>query len=285
MPSREVARAHICAHLFNLATPATSLLVVENVRQHLTNGIEPPRSRPAPYAEYRRLGDDWHKGRKHSNECRQFDRLNKLAAGWRDLDLQARRDLALALTELADRRRAKIGRFDSVVIADYQRAMRLHREILTGRWDGWFNQSHILALTDLNRIIAMLRENGIAAGREFQLDPRLVRPIDADLRVVLTWDDDAVDLNLIIQKPNGEGSSPIFDARTGGVHVDSSGYGPAEYVERKALKGRYEIDVIYVDTSGRALLGPTTARHDLHEFRAAGRTIETSEGPTRKRTR
>ena len=49
--------------------------------------------------------------------------------------------------------------------------MRLHREILTGPWDGWFDQSHILALTDLNRIIAMLRENGIAAGREFQLDP------------------------------------------------------------------------------------------------------------------
>ncbi|PYR25255.1 MAG: hypothetical protein DMF92_20880, partial [Acidobacteria bacterium] len=189
-------------------------------------------------------------------------------------DLQARRDLALALTELADRRRAKIGRFDSVVIADYQRAMRLHREILTGRWDGWFNQSHILALTDLNRIIAMLRENGIAAGREFQLDPRLVRPIDADLRVVLTWDDDAVDLNLIIQKPNGEGSSPIFDARTGGVHVDSSGYGPAEYVERKALKGRYEIDVIYVDTSGRALLGPTTARATI--FTNFGRPAERS---------
>src|SRR2546428_12001370 len=91
MPSREVARAHICAHLFNLATPATSLLVLENGRQHLTNGIEPPRSRPALYAEYRRLGDDWHKWRKHSNERRPFDRLNKLAAGWRGHILEASR--------------------------------------------------------------------------------------------------------------------------------------------------------------------------------------------------
>src|SRR2546425_2787323 len=90
MPSREVARAHICAHLFNLATPATSLLVLENVRQHLTNGIEPPRSRPALYAEYRRLGDDWHAWGKHSNECRQVDRLNKVGAGWWDHILETR---------------------------------------------------------------------------------------------------------------------------------------------------------------------------------------------------
>ena len=44
------------------------------------------------------------------------------------------------------------------------------------------------------------------------------------------------------------------------IHVDSSDYGPAEYLVRKALKGRYEIGVIYADTSGRTLLGPTTAR-------------------------
>ena len=101
-----------------------------------------------------------------------------------------------------------------------------------------------------------------------------MRPIDADLRVVLTWDDDAVDLNLIVGEPNGEESSQIFDTRAGSIHVDPSGYGPAEYVVRKALKGRYEIEVIYVDTSGRTLLGPTTARATI--FTNFGRPAERS---------
>ena len=37
---------------YRLATPATSLLVLETVEQYLRHGIEPPRSRTKLYAEY-----------------------------------------------------------------------------------------------------------------------------------------------------------------------------------------------------------------------------------------
>ena len=78
---------------YGLVTPATSLLVLETLEQHLTHQIAPPKSRPEMRAEYHRLIA----GFKHDRDRASQDKLERLVAQWQEHLAWWRRDFRVPL--------------------------------------------------------------------------------------------------------------------------------------------------------------------------------------------
>lgn len=97
---------------------------------------------------------------------------------------QSYRDLALVLSEQKE----------------FKRAMELLNQVVMDRWDRFY-KIEVIALMELNRIIPLARAEGI---EEFPIDSRLVRLLDVDIRIVLTWDADMTDIDLWVTEPSGE---------------------------------------------------------------------------------
>jgi len=122
----------------------------------------------------------------------------------------------------------------------------------------------VIALMELNRIIPLAREAGKT---EISLDRRLIKLLDVDVRIVLTWDADNTDVDLWVTEPSGEKafySSPLTKA---GGHVSADfteGYGPEEYVIHHAKPGRYVIQADYYGSRAQTLQGPVTVQADVY---------------------
>lgn len=107
------------------------------------------------------------------------------------------------------------------------------------KWDSRFADIGLIALGELNAIIA--NTPGLDLSR---IDPRLVRNLPVDLRVVMGWDADNTDIDLWVKDPNGEeayyGHQNTYQG--GRISRDfTGGYGPEEYMVKVAKPGRYEV--------------------------------------------
>ncbi len=178
---------------------------------------------------------------------------------------QSYRDLAVALA----------ARFDATkAAADASEALELltrvikrqpledrdlgERWTIDGNWDR-FPQCEIIALEEFNRLAA--RSTGAPGVRVPDLDSRLRANLDCDLRIVMGWDADATDIDLHVLQPDGE---EAFYGRNrtacgGLVSADcTQGYGPEEYLLRRAGAGNYQIKARFFGSRQTGLLGPAT---------------------------
>lgn len=185
----------------------------------------------------------------------RLDQLgNPLLAAWvfeevlrmRPEEPQSCRDLALVLGKLGD----------------FERAISLLYEVVLGSWDR-FGGIETIALMELNAMIPKAR----AAGRNVPpVDPRLVKLLDVDVRIVLTWDADMTDMDLWVIEPSGE-KAYYGNQRTrigGNVSNDfTDGYGPEEYAVRRAMKGKYAVQVDYFSNQAPSLSGSVTLQADV----------------------
>lgn len=109
-----------------------------------------------------------------------FEQVRDLAP----FEPQSFRDLGLAY--------ADVGKLQKAADALY--------EVAKNEWDGRFAEVGLIALTELNALIAT-HPNKIDISR---FDQRLLRNLPVDLRVVLNWDADNTDMDLWVTDPNGE---------------------------------------------------------------------------------
>jgi hypothetical protein len=183
---------------------------------------------------------------------------------------QPRRNLALALAE-----RAKSpSRSAADRKSDLERALALLSEVVLTPWSDDYDGIELIALMEANRLVPQLRELGATPS----LDSRLIALLDVDLRVVLEWNTDDTDMDLWVDEPNRERvmySSPT--SSSGGTLSNdmTSGYGPEEYLLRRAPNGRYQI---WADGYAEDRMNPngaTTARVLL--YRNWGRANESVE--------
>lgn len=168
-----------------------------------------------------------------------FEKVLKL----RPEEPQSYRDLALALAE----------RNDS---ADRTRALVLLKDVVTKTWDGRFPDIQTIALMEHNRLAAAM---GVTA----DIHPSLRQTLDADVRIVLTWDADLTDIDLWVTEPTGEKCAYDHPATTiGGIMSQdfTQGYGPEEYLLKKALPGKYKIQANYYGSGQQRLTGPATVQ-------------------------
>ncbi|MCP4153935.1 MAG: DUF2135 domain-containing protein, partial [bacterium] len=161
---------------------------------------------------------------------------------------QSYRDLALVS--------AQLGR--------YKEAVELLYKVVTRDWTKGkrYSDIEIISLMEMNRIIAK-------AGKNFDanIDARLIKLLDVDIRIVLSWDSGATDIDLYIKDPNGEQSD--FQntlTRIGGLHSkdNTNGYGPEEFVLKNAVPGKYIIEGDYFGTNDDKLPGPVTLNLDFY---------------------
>ena len=159
---------------------------------------------------------------------------------------QSYRDLALVL----DRR------------GEFRRAAELLWTVVTGDWDDRFPEIETLALMELNRILERARREGQPEiAEELGIDQRLLKLLDQDLRVVLSWDADLTDVDLWVTEPNGEKCDFSHNRTRMGGRLSrdfTQGYGPEEYVLRRGMSGVYQIQANYYGSSQQTLTGPAT---------------------------
>ncbi|MCP5054578.1 MAG: DUF2135 domain-containing protein, partial [bacterium] len=150
----------------------------------------------------------------------------------------------------------------AAALKQYKRAVRLLYHVILNRWDR-FRGIELIALMEMNRIIRSAKDHGVTG---FPVDPRLVRMTDVDVRVVLTWDADSTDMDLWVTDPTGETSYYKNKLSTiGGLMSNdfTRGYGPEEYVLKKAVNGVYKINVNYYGSRAVKLMGPVTLQVDI----------------------
>ncbi|HUP07229.1 MAG TPA: VIT domain-containing protein [Caldimonas sp.] len=168
-----------------------------------------------------------------------FERVRAIAPH----EPQSSRDLGLAL--------AANGRAQAATEA-------LH-EVAIGSWDPRFADIDLIALVELNAIVDAARREGRTLDTGF-IDPRLLRAMPLDLRVVLAWDADNTDVDLHVVDPNGE---EVYyghpRSRQGGAITRDAtgGYGPEEFALRVAKPGRYRIEAQFFGHRQQVLLSST----------------------------
>ncbi len=187
---------------------------------------------------------------------------------------QPRRNLALALIERADRTGAA-AESDDARKQDYARALSLLNEVVTKAWSDSYQGVELIALMEANRVIPRYRALG---GKDVAIDPRLIAQLDVDLRVTLEWNVDATDMDLWVDEPNRE-RAIYNNPRTaiGGrlSHDMTQGYGPEEYLLRRAPDGTYTVRVNIYRTDALNPNGAITVRARL--WRAYGRPDEQAQ--------
>ncbi len=197
-----------------------------------------------------------------------FEKVAKL----RPEEPQSFRDLALALAGRAESS-ASVGTMLWVMqgrpspAADYARSLELLHKVVMNQWQR-FDEIEVIALMEANRIIA--RSQSLLATGNPQLathanpfDPRLIKLLDPDLRIVLTWDTDNTDIDLHVVEPTGEECFYSHNRTTigGAMSRDfTQGYGPEEYILRKLMPGEYKIKVHFYGNRDQKLVGPTTVQ-------------------------
>ncbi len=168
-----------------------------------------------------------------------FERVLRL----REEEPQSRRDLALACAELGQ----------------FQRAVDLLWQIASQPWDSRFPAIELIALNEMNAIIA-------TCGKALDLtaiDPRFVQNLPVDLRVVLTWDANDCDIDLWVDDPNQQTAKYDFPlTHQGGLMSKdfTGGYGPEEFLLKSAKPGRYLTRINYYGDRRQNAFGPVTAQ-------------------------
>ena len=160
----------------------------------------------------------------------------------REEEPQSYRDLGLALAE--DKQ--------------YQEAVETLYKVVKNAWDERFGDVQLVTMNDINSLV--VRHKGIKTNF---MDKRLLKSEPVDIRVVLSWDTDNCDMDLWVTDPTDE--KCFFDNKLtylgGKISKDvTQGYGPEEFMIKKAPKGTYKIETDYFGTLSQKQLMPVTLR-------------------------
>jgi hypothetical protein len=168
-----------------------------------------------------------------------FDRAVELAESLAAVNAEFRpqpaRSLALALIARG-RSLGAGGR------ADLERAFRLLTTTALNPASSDFDGIEVIALMEANALIPEIE----ALGGTWTLDPRLVALLDTDVRIVIEWTAADSDIDLWVDEPNGERVYYSHPLSSAGGHISNDmtrGYGPEEYVIRRAPQGAYAVRI------------------------------------------
>lgn len=149
---------------------------------------------------------------------------------------------------------------------EYKEAVDVMYKIIEQKWDSRFREIEIFAVEEINNMISKAKRE--SKNIDFShIDERLLFNMPVDIRIVLNWDTDNSDMDLWVTDPDGEKcyyKNPL--TKIGGmISADyTGGYGPEEFMIKKAKKGKYIIQSDYYGTREQTLVGPTTIYLDIY---------------------
>ncbi len=187
----------------------------------------------------------------------------------RSEDPQSLRDLALALADAGET----------------GRAVRLMWDVVRKPWDSRFHDVNIIAVGELNAIIARAKTRPDLSG----IDPRLIENLPVDIRVVLNWDTPDSDMDLHVVDPRGEECFYGQPRTSSGGRLSAdvtTGFGPEEFLLKTGVPGKYQVRAKFFGTRQQTAIGATTVVLELYLRYATGRMENKSitlrlEGPGR----
>ena len=140
----------------------------------------------------------------------------------------------------------------------YQEAVETLYKVVKNAWDDRFGDVQLVTMNDINSLVARHKEI-----KTNFMDKRLLKSEPVDIRVVLSWDTDNCDIDLWVTDPTNEEcyfSNPLTYLG-GKISYDvTQGYGPEEFMIKKAPKGTYKIAVNYYGTHSQKQLMPVNLR-------------------------
>jgi len=141
----------------------------------------------------------------------------------------------------------------------YNEAVKNLYKVITEDWnDDRFEDVKLITLNDLNSIIA--RNKNVKTS---YIDKRLLKKEPVDVRVVLSWDTNDCDMDLWVTDPKGEKCyyENTLTYLGGKISRDvTQGYGPEEFMLKKAENGKYKVQVDYFGTHSQKQLMPVSLR-------------------------
>ncbi|MGN7987361.1 VIT domain-containing protein [Pedobacter sp. 22226] len=177
---------------------------------------------------------------------------------WRPMDAQSYRDYALAL--------ADNGQYQAAIDNLYKVLTQSYNAQIADRDQG----IEEIVISEINNLIAKHGNNINTKG----IDKRLIQPLPVDVRVVLNWNKNDTDIDLWLTDPTGE-KGFYGNSRTkigGRISNDfTSGYGPEQFMIKKAIKGKYKIEVNYYGDRQINISGPTTVTAEIYTRYATGK--------------
>ena len=168
--------------------------------------------------------------------------ISRKVVAIREEEPQSYRDLGLALAQAGE----------------YQQAIEILYKVVERPWDQRFRDVQLIAMNEINNIINT--QKGLHTSF---IDKRLLKKEPVDIRVVLTWDTDNSDMDLWVTDPEEErcfyGHRQTY---LGGIISQdvTGGYGPEEFMLKKAPKGNYKIEVNYYGNRSQKQLLPVSLR-------------------------
>ncbi|CAF2837174.1 unnamed protein product [Rotaria sp. Silwood2] len=142
----------------------------------------------------------------------------------------------------------------------------LFKKVILGEWNNRFAEIEVTALHELNWFLFKFHQQQQMSA---SLDNRLIRHLPVDLRIVLVWDTDDTDVDLHVIESTGEEYyySHKNTAIGGMISRDfTRGYGPEEYLIRKAIKGTYTVRAKYFANHQQSLTGATTIMVHIYKY-------------------
>lgn len=177
---------------------------------------------------------------------------------WRPMDPQSHRDYALVLQDK--------GRYKEALEQLYGILTQSYSPEAANRDDGI---EEILVM-EINNLIKLQK----SATAKVAVEKKLVADLPVDMRVVINWNSQNTDIDLWVTDPNGEKCFYSNPATAIGGRLSNDftgGYGPEQFLLKKALKGKYKIEVDFYNDSSLTLAGPAAVLAEIFTSYSTGR--------------
>ena len=168
---------------------------------------------------------------------------------WRPMEPQSYRDYALALQDE--------GKYQDAINSLYSVLTQSYANNISSNSAG----IEEVVVTELNQLIATKKVD------HSLVDSKLVKAMPVDIRVVLNWNMNNTDIDLHVTDPNGEMCYYQNKKTSLGGHLSKDitrGYGPEQFMLKKAVKGKYEVFVKYFSDSQVKAEGPSTLMLEIY---------------------
>jgi lipoprotein NlpI len=177
---------------------------------------------------------------------------------WRPQEPHSYRDYGLAL--------ADAGLYQQALDTLYTALKKNYSESMNGMYRG----IEEIIVTEINQLISLHKEKLDLSN----IDSKLVHAMPTDVRVVLNWNKNDTDMDLWVTDPNEETCYYSHKETLIGGRISTDftrGYGPEQFLLKKAVNGKYQVKVNYYGDQQFKLSGPTTVMAEIFTHYADGR--------------
>jgi hypothetical protein len=177
---------------------------------------------------------------------------------WRPFDPQSYRDYALALEDNQE--------YQSALDNLYKVLTQSYTKELANRDDG----IEEIIIMEINQLISNY-------GNKLDLkniNPKIIAELPVNIRVVINWNKDDTDIDLWVTDPNKERCMYSHKETAIGGRISDDftrGFGPEQFLLKKAIKGKYQIQTNFFGENQVGIAGPTAIMAEVFINYATGK--------------